>query len=157
MSDDLDYLNMSLNNLMDEEDVDNLGPIEMARYFVKVRETKDELEKILKPFDAFYELLAKTKLPETFDRHGVPSVSLDEGYRVTVSHALRASIRGGVDKEAAYAWLNENGLGDIVTKTVNASTLSAVAKTMAEENRELESSLFNVAYLANTSFNRLKK
>lgn len=146
----------NIGRLMDEFS-DEFGPIELARYFVKVRTFKDETEATLKPFDAFYEQLAKVKLPAVFDAHKVPSVSLEEGYRVTVSHALRASIRGGVDKEAAYAWLHDNGLGDIVTKTVNASTLSAVAKTMQEENRELDQELFNTAILANTSFNRTKK
>ncbi len=139
-----------------KSELDDLGPIELSRVFVKIRLLKDEMDAIMKGFDAFYEELAKVKLPAVFDAHKVPSVSLDEGYRVTVSHALRASIRGGVDKEAAYQWLNENGLGDIVTRTVNASTLSAVAKTMAEDNRELDSELFNVAVLANTSFNRIK-
>jgi len=153
---EIQSLDSALNNLMVDVDVDNLSPIELARYFVRVRETKDQLEKILKPFDAFYETLAKVKIPETFDRHGVPSVTLDEGYRVTVSHALRASIRGGVDKEAAYEWLRDNGLGDIVTQTVNASTLSAVAKTMGEDNKELPEGLFNVAIMPNTSFNRIK-
>lgn len=142
--------------LMKEYD-DDLSPIDLARYFVRVRQIKELIEAEVKTFDAFYEQLAKVKLPETFDRHGVPSVTLEEGYRVTVSHSMRASIRGGVDKEIAYEWLRENGLGDIITTTVNASTLSAVAKTMAEENKELPSDLFNAAVLANTSFNRIKK
>lgn len=137
-------------------ELDNLGPIELSRAFVRVRLLKDEMDAIMKSFDAFYEELAKVKLPAVFDMHKVPSITLDEGYRVTISHSMRASIRGGADKQAAYEWLRSNGLGDIVTETVNASTLSAVAKTMAEENRELDADLFNVAVLANTSFNRIK-
>lgn len=152
----LDELGRIVSNVL-KEPLDALSPIELARFFVSVRQMKDHLEAEIKPFDAFYEQLAKVTLPETFDRHGVPSVTLDEGYRVQVSHAVRASIRGGVDKEAAYAWLRDNELAEIVTETVNASTLSAVAKTMAEENKELPSDLFNVAVLANTSFNRTKK
>lgn len=152
----LESLELHIQQLTGQDLID-LSPIELARFFVQVRTLKEKIEAVVKPFDAFYEELAKTTIPATFDRHGVPSVTLDEGYRVTVSHALRASIRGGVDKESAYQWLADNGLGDIVTRTVNASTLSAVAKTMAEENRELDGDLFNVAYLSNTSFNRVKK
>lgn len=137
-------------------DTTQYGPIEFSRFFVKVRTLRDQIESTLKPFDTFYEQLAKIRLPEVFDLHKVPSVTLEEGYRITVSHGLRASIRGGVDKQSAYQWLRDNGLGDLVTETVNASTLSAVAKSMAEENRELDGELFNVAVLANTSFNRTK-
>lgn len=151
----LEPLELSIQQLMGQE-IGDLSPIELSRFFVQVRTLKDKIEATVKPFDAFYEQLAKVTIPETFDRHGVPSVTLDEGYRVTVSHGVRASIRGGVDKEAAYRWLADNGLGDIVTRTVNASTLSAVAKTMQEENRELDADLFNVAVLANTSFNKVK-
>lgn len=135
---------------------EDFSPIELSRYFVKIRRVKDAIDAETKNFNAFYEELAKIKIPEVFDRHKVPSITLDEGYRVTVSHALRASIRGGL-KDEAHAWLRDHGLGDIVTETVNASTLSAVAKTMAEENQELDPELFNVAVLANTSFNRIKK
>lgn len=139
------------------EPIDEMDPIELSRFFVDVRLLKEHLEAVIKPFDAFYEELAKVTIPTVFDAHKVPSITLEEGYRITVSHALRASIRGGTDKQVAHQWLRDNGLGDIVTETVNASTLSAVAKTMAEENRELNGELFNVAVLANTSFNRIKK
>ena len=150
----LNELDKSLADVVSEY-TDDFSPIELARYFVKVRQIKDEAEATTKQFDAFYEELAKIKIPTIFDQHKVPSISLDEGYRVTVSHALRASIRSGA-REAAHQWLRDHGLADIVTETVNASTLSAVAKTMAEENQDLDPDLFNTAIIANTSFNRLK-
>ena len=153
----VEAMNKEILSLVSIEGLDELNPIELARSFVAVRTLKDKLEVTLKPFDAFYEELAKVKIPMVFDRHKVPNVTLEEGYRVQVSHNLRASIKGGTDKEVAYQWLRDNGLGDIVTETVNASTLSAVAKTMAEENRELDAEIFNVAILPNTSFVRVKK
>lgn len=152
----VDALNKEILNLVSTEGMDELNPIELARSFVALRILKEKLEVALKPFDAFYEEMAKVKIPTMFERHKVPNVTLEEGYRVQVSHTLRASIRGGQDKEAAYQWLRDNGLGDLVTETVNAATLSAAAKAMAEENRELDGDLFNVAIMANTSFVRVK-
>lgn len=130
-----------------------LGPIELARAFVTMRHLKDHIEECFKEFNKKFEELKTVTLPAVFDGAGVPTVNLDEGYRVTVSHRLWASIRPG-DKAAAFKWLRDNQLGDLVTETVNASTLSAAAKSMAEENRELSPDLFNVAIVPNTSVTR---
>lgn len=132
-----------------------IGAIELARNFIALRSIVDRLEDVAKPLDKLYQQMKTVNLPEAFDRHGVPSVTLDEGYRVTVSHTVRASIKPDM-KDAAYAWLRDNGLGDIVTETVNSSTLSAVARTVAEDNRELDSELFNVAVIPNTSIISIK-
>ncbi len=126
------------------------GAIDLARNFIALRSVVDRLDEIVDPVSKLYEHMKIQSLPEVFDRHGVPSVSLDEGFRVTVSHTVRASIRKD-QKDEAYKWLKDNGLGDIVTETVNSSTLSAVARTMAEDNKELDERLFNVAVIPNTS------
>lgn len=130
--------------------------IEVARAFVKLRHLKDRTEAVTKLVSLAYEKLKTTDLPEAFERAGVPSVSLDEGFRVTVSHKLYASIKKDM-KEAAFKWLEENDLGDLITPTVNASTLSAVAKTMGEENRELDPELFSIAIVPNTSVTAVKR
>ena len=124
--------------------------IEFARAFVVLRQLKDKIDEAIKPFDKLFEDVKTVRLPAVFDLAGVPTVNLDEGYRVTVAYNTRASIKGG-QKDAAFQWLRDNGLGDIVSETVNSSTLSAVAKSMVEENRELNPDLFNVHVLPTTS------
>ena len=131
------------------------GVVEFTRAFVTMRTLKDQIEEALKPFDKFYEEVKGIKLPAAFEAHGVPTVTLEEGYRVTVAHNVRASVKGG-QRDAAYKWLEDNGLGDIITQTVNASTLSALARSMAEENRELDSELFTVAIMPTTSVTKTK-
>lgn len=134
---------------------ENQDAVEMARAFVHVRRVKDELDELSKRFSKVYEELKSVKLPQKFEEGGVPSITLAEGYRVGVSHLVRASIKGEA-REAAYEWLREHGLGDLITNTVNASTLSAVAKSMVEDNQELDPELFNVHVLATTSVTRTK-
>lgn len=126
------------------------GAVDVARAFVALRQLKDYVDNVFDPLGKKYEETKVVTLPQKFESEGVPTVHLDEGFRVTVSHQMRASVKGG-QKEAAFEWLRNNGLGDIVTETVNASTLSALARSMTEENRELDGDLFNVAILANTS------
>lgn len=124
--------------------------VEYARAFVALRAVKDELDDLQKKVSKIYEDIKSVKLPEKFDQAGVPSITLDEGYRVQVSHRVFASINKD-RKEEAYEWLRQNQLADLVTETVNTSTLSAVAKGMAEENKELDPDLFKVTVVPNTS------
>lgn len=131
------------------------GPIELSRALVTLRFLKDKIDATFKQFDTIYMDVKDKRLPEAFDKAQIPHVNLDEGYRVGVSHSIRASIRPNM-KEAAFEWLREHQLGDIVTQTVNSSTLSAVARTMGEENKELAPELFNVHILPTTSVTKTK-
>lgn len=140
----------------DVAETESQGVVEFTRAFVTLRQIKDLIEESLKPFDKFYEEVKGIKLPAAFEAHGVPTVTLEEGYRVTVAYNVRASVKGG-QRDAAYQWLRDNGLGDIITDTVNASTLSALARSMAEENKELDTELFTVAILPTTSVTKTKK
>ena len=130
--------------------------VEFARAFVKLRELKDEIDETFKAFDAFYTKTKDVDLPLKFDEAKVPTVTLDEGFRVTVAHNVRASVKKD-KKQEAMDWLRANGLGDIVSETINASTLAAVAKSMTEENRELDPDLFSVYILPTTSVTRTGK
>lgn len=155
--DRIDQLDQLVSHaLQDELDyVDELGAIEQARAFVDLRYVKDELDEVSKKVNKVYEQYKVEKLPAAFEAAGVPTISLEEGYRVTVQHRLHASIKSG-KKDDAYNWLNENGLGDLITDTVNASTLSAAARSMGEDNIELPEEIFNVAILPNTSVTKVK-
>lgn len=154
---DLANLTVSLEDLSKiVAETEGQGVVEFTRAFVTMRTLKDQIEEVFKPFEKFYEEVKGIKLPACFEAHGVPTVTLEEGYRVTVAHNVRASVKGG-QRDAAFKWLEDNGLGDIITSTVNASTLSALARSMAEENRELDSELFTVAILPTTSVTKTKK
>lgn len=126
---------------------------EAAAEYVRIKELCEEYERIGKILSETVTLLKQTIIPEMFDRDQITSFNTREGYRVTVSMATRASM---TDKILGSKWLKENGLGSIVTETVNASTLSATAKTMLEDGKELPPELFNVYLQPNTSVTKLK-
>lgn len=132
------------------------GAIALARSFVVLRALKRNLEETEKKFTALFEQFKNIEVPQMFEQEGVTSLPLAEGFRVGVSSAWRASIKEGMKPEA-YKWLQENKLGDIIVETINASTLSATAKTLAEEeNRQLPDEFFNVLMQPNTSVTQIK-
>lgn len=98
--------------------------------------------------------LKTSEIPSAFEREGITTVTLDSGYRVTVSQLTRASI---IDKEAAFEWLKDNGHEYAIQSTVNSSTLSSLAKTMLEEGKELPDDKFKVVIMPNTSITKVQK
>ena len=129
--------------------------VEAARAFVALRHLKDKIDETDTAFNKLFEPAKNETMPQKFEEAGVPSVTLDEGQRVTVSHLVRASVKGG-KKDEAFQWLRDNGLGDTVSETVNSSTLSAVAKSLIEDGSELDEDLFSVHVLPTTSVTRTR-
>jgi hypothetical protein len=117
----------------------------LARAFValyKINKGLEALQKLVGSLEAAY----KTEvLPDTFELDQITSIPLKEGYRVTLSAKLRASVRGG-KQPGAIKWLTSEGHGDIVKPSINANTLSSLATTLLREDlKELPDDLFNVA------------
>lgn len=134
------------------------GPVQIARAFVVLHRLNDRMlseEKAFKPYKNFYGITKAVTVPACFEQAGVPNVSLSEGFRVGVTDPqIRASVKPGC-KAAAFTWLEEHGVGDLIQPTLNASTLSAFAKQLGEKNEELPDDVFNVARIPTTSVTKL--
>lgn len=126
-----------------------------AEYYRTLRALHDEAEAIKKRLHKELESYGMGVLPEVFETEELTSCNLASGYRVTISQVTRASIPAET-KPAAYQWLLDNDLGDLITSTVNASSLSATAKTLLEQGQELPDSLFKVAILPQVSMTKLR-
>lgn len=129
------------------------GPVQLARAFVVLHRLNERLlseEKALKPLKALWKDYKEFKVPEAFEQAGIPNVALDEGFRIGVSIRTVASVVPG-QKEAAFTWLQENGAGDLIQETINASTLSAYAKQKGEKNEDLPDDIFKVNLMPNAS------
>jgi len=137
--------------------VDELSPCSApvaARAYVRIKAIDDSLEDICKKLGAIKTRMQYKLVPEKFDIEGTKTWTSDDGYRVTISQTVRASI---IDKPRGFVWLRENELGDLIVEQVNASTLSATAKHMMEtEGTELPAELFKVEVLSNTSVTAVK-
>jgi hypothetical protein len=127
---------------------------EQLKLLKLVRDTTENLSDIKTQLQEMLDKIRQEIIPNTFKDNGITSLTVD-GYRYTISQSMRASIKAGV-KDAAFTWLRENDLGDLITETVNASTLSATARQMAAEGMELEPDLFNTSYYNNTSITQAK-
>jgi hypothetical protein len=126
--------------------------------------------------------MAYQDVPEAFEREGTKTLTLQSGYRVTISALVRASTK---DMEQGIAWcklcecgheerdhINDNnrcsaGCEDkckgfnapnagLVKETINAQTLAAFARAEMEEGRELPDTVFTVNIGQNTSVTKVR-
>jgi len=121
--------------------------IEVNGFYQDISEIEKRAKKLLTN-------LKQVVVPTLFEEKDVKTISM-KGYRFTVTQTYRASIQGGM-KEDAFAWLRENELGDLITETVNAQTLSSAAKALLDEGIDLDPDLFNAYYQNNTSITKVK-
>lgn len=157
-------LDIAIDRLFDEaRDRLAVDAVTLAKGYVVLSRLNDMLNELhrsdssLGKFGKGFDRFKKEVVPAMMEQSGVTHIPLAEGWRVGVSSTLRAAIVADKRQEA-FNWLRTHGLEDLISSTVNASTLSAAARHMMEdENRELPPDLFNVAVIPTTSLTRTKK
>ncbi len=128
--------------------------VSLARTLISVRDYMEHLDALAKQVREIRDELAYTLVPEAFERDGVTTHTLEEGYRVTISPFVRASTR---DMQQGIEWMKKHNLGAIVKETINASTLAALAKDWIGQGKELPDEIFNIHVGFNTSVTKVQK
>mgnify|MGYP001553738123 CR=1 FL=1 len=112
----MDFENISVN--VDESKIGKLSEKcnELQDTEKEVLRVKAELSKIEDKAKDLQERI----IPNLMQEAGVSMIKLPDGSTVEVKPSIKASIT--VDNaEKAYAWLRENGSGDLIKNTVTAS------------------------------------
>ena len=136
--------------------VKKMDAVKASVAYVRIKELTDALADVASRMSKIRNDLATEILPQKFDTEGVGSINLKElGLQVTISEILRVSIPPK-NKEDAYQWLKDNGLEDLISDTVNSSTLAATIRSLLAENKEVPEDIFNLALMKNTSVTKLK-
>jgi hypothetical protein len=153
INDTLEFLNDLANGLENEAQgiIDEDVTVILAA-MTAVRSLAESLKYIKKRYSDLFQRYKEVIVPEKFQEEGITSITVDD-IRFTVSSSMRTSIVGG-EKESAYKWLRDNNLGDIITDTVNSSTLSATARTLFEDGVEMPEDCFKFHFFNNTSMTK---
>lgn len=76
---------------------------------------------------------ARKELSQAMIDAEMPKISRN-GYLYSLQDKTKYNKKGDIDEEAFFSVLEENGLGDIIKRTVDARTLSSTMAAAAEEN-----------------------
>lgn len=117
---------------------------ELARLHVGYRSAIDTLGDSKTALQKAFDWLRISHMPVRMDDEDLDSFTVEGVGRVYLTASLNASIKAGA-KEGAYEYLTDNGHGDLISTTVNASSLKALAKKKIQDNDPLPADLFNVS------------
>lgn len=147
-----------------EQHIDNLKTAhasQLAHEYAHLKRLYDEVDSLRKRLSKQVEFMKTNLVPNAFEKEKISSFTTDDGYRITVSQRVFASCPAETKSEA-YQWLKDNGFENIVSETVNAGTLSALAKNIMSgqdpdsEIFELPESLFKVEIRPQVSSTKTK-
>jgi len=117
---------------------------EVASLQKTLKEITDDAGEIKTELQKTYDFIRYVRVPAIMEREDVESVKIEGVGRMYLLSDYNMSIKKG-QKEPAIEWLIENGLGDIVQETVNASTLKAALKGVIKNGVEIPEDMFNIS------------
>ena len=112
--------------LKDTSDMlDNVEITDIAQQCVLLKKKEDEvaeLEDKLKAKKAEADDISSRVIPELLQEQGLQEIKLADGRKVSVKKEFRATLpKDDLRREAAYQWLRDQGLGDIIKNNVSVS------------------------------------
>ena len=117
-----------VRNMMLEDSKDLLDNVEVstvAQECVKLKDKEDEiaaLEEQLKTKKLEADDISSRVIPELLAEQGLSEIKLADGSKVSVKKEFRCTLpKDEVKRTAAYQWLRDQGLGDIIKNNVSVS------------------------------------
>ena len=112
--------------LKDTSDMlDNVEITDIAQQCVLLKKKEDEvadLEDKLKAKKEERDDISSRVIPELLQEQGLSEIKLADGSKVSVKKEFRATLpKDDLRREAAYKWLRDQGLGDIIKNNVSVS------------------------------------
>lgn len=114
---------------------------------------KEELEAMLKATNSEYDYLRLVAIPNKMESEGVTNLTLEGIGRVGLTSDAYASVKAGM-RDQAWEWLRDTGHGDLITETINSSTLKAALKQMVLKGEEVPEEFFNFTPFTRASITR---
>lgn len=133
--------------------------VEVIKHFKALRDVNAIVKTSRAALQELEEAFSRHHIPEIFsavrERTGQKPPFVIEGIgRVNVSHKYSCTIIA--PKPEGHQWLKDNGYGELVTETVNSSTLAAFAKDLLEnKGEELPDDIFKTSLNPYTSITKV--
>jgi hypothetical protein len=142
---DKDLLDMLADDVAAEEKIaEQSVTADLVQKGIELETMKEEIERHeaeLKAMKDRYDELRLTEIPELMERVGVASEGRGSFTTATGARiSLRNDLHVGYNKEEeqeVFAWLRENGLGDIIKPAVHNATLKAVVRERIEDGKPI--------------------
>lgn len=116
-----------------------------------LRDLNDKAEELKTALGKVYDWSRTALVPDLMESNGVELVKLEGVGRVSLTSDLSASMP---DKAAGYAWLIENEAGDLITETVNSSTLKAWLRRRMKDGLDVPEDIFKISMFTRSTITK---
>lgn len=123
-------------------EAEKLSAVEIAQLQHQLQKANEQADTVKKTVGKVFDHTRTFLLPARMEEEGISGFKIKGVGRVNLTSDMRVSMK---DKEAGYAWLEENDHGDLVTETVNASTLKALLSRMIRDGKEVPEDIFKIS------------
>jgi hypothetical protein len=132
---------------------DGLSVVDLVTSMAALARNKEELEDSLKAINKEFDFLRITKIPGQMEDEGIDRITVNGVGRVSLTADMHVSVKA--EKKAEFFdWLRDNGRADLISETVNASTLKAAVKGMYKAGEEIPEDLLNVSPFTRASITK---
>jgi hypothetical protein len=138
----IDVLRVQLSELKALGPSTVLAPV--ATHYKNIADLEEAIQECKVMAYNMKEHLRFTVLPTLFEQNSVKNVTTLNGYRIAIDTSDISVSVPPENKGLAYDWLHDQGYGDIITSTINSSTLKATIKSMLRENMPVPEDVFKI-------------
>lgn len=138
----MDRMYSEITELLQMGPKDILAPT--ATFFKALVDLNDDLKEVYKPVYHYMNHYQQKILPDLFRFNSVVETKTMYGHNVKMVEDFNVTIPAEM-KPAAYQWLETNGYGDIISSTINASTLKATMKSIKETATVVPGDIFKMS------------
>lgn len=132
---------------------DSMTLVQIIESMSTIQKAKERLEDELKLINKEFDFLRITKVPAKMEEDGVDRITVAGVGRVSLTADMHVSVKADM-KDKFYEWLRDNGRGDLLQETVNASTLKAAVKGMYKNGEEIPDDMLNVSPFTRASITK---
>jgi hypothetical protein len=91
------------------------------------RQRLDDAKEVVKELQKNYDYLSMIIVPARMEEEGIDGIKIEGIGRINIRSDMRVSTLQEY-RHALFEWLGEHGHGDLISETVNGSTLKAWVK-----------------------------
>lgn len=133
------------------QECDELPPQDAARVMAKLEYANELADTLKKTIGKVYDWSRMKLVPLAMESAGVDLLRVDGVGRVSLTADINLKV---LNKDKQYTWLEEIGAPDIITETVNASTLKALIRRRMKAGEEVPDDIFSVTAFTRASITK---
>lgn len=124
-----------------EPEMSGVSAADAARFQKQLMDTHEMADSLKSTIGKVYDWVRTGLVPEKMDEEGLELLKIEGIGRVSLTSDINVSI---INKDEEFKWLEESGHGDLITETVNASSLKALLRRMIRDGKEVPEAIFKV-------------